>query len=395
MTVVSASRLRDQFKDMFGGSPRIFSAPGRVNLIGEHTDYNDGFVLPIAIDRRTYVAAAPNQHARLRVQALDLNDGGEASLHDAKPQSNKHWLSYAAGVAWILAGQGQSLDGADMMISSNVPIGSGLSSSAALEVATGKAIVTLSAIDVTPLELALAARKAEHRFAGARVGIMDQMAVAFGRRGHALLIDCRSLEVRYIPTEKIEAAAAIVICNTNIKHELASSAYNQRRKECETAVAILQKRKPAITSLRDVSVTDFLDFANELPDPVRRRARHVVTENQRTLDAAVAVRRGDFEDLGRLMKLSHESLRDDYEVTCPELDIMVELAWSHPGTLAARMTGGGFGGCSVNIVRRDQLSNFSEFIKKRYQQATKRAADLFVVEPADGVREENGQESNV
>jgi galactokinase len=395
MTVVTASSLRGQFQETFGKAPRIFSAPGRVNLIGEHTDYNDGFVLPIAIDRRTYVAAAPNDNARLRVHALDLNDRGEASLHDGNPQSSKQWLSYAAGVAWILAGRGQSVNGADLLISSNVPIGGGLSSSAAVEVATGKAIVTLSGIDVTRLELALAAHEAENRFTGARVGVMDQIAVTFGRRRRALLLDCRSLEVRYIPTEKIESAAAIVICNTNIKHELASSAYNQRRKECEMAVAILQKRMPAITSLRDVSVTDFLNFANELPEPVRRRARHVVTENQRTLDAADAVRRGDFEELGRLMKLSHESLRDDYEVTCPELNIMVELAWSHPGTFAARMTGGGFGGCSVNLVRRDQFSDFSAFIKKRYRQATGRVADLFVVEPADGAREENGQESDV
>lgn len=392
--MVSASSLRGHFKETFGRSPRIFSAPGRVNLIGEHTDYNNGFVLPIAIDRRTYVAAAPNENARLRVHALDLNDRGEANLRDAKPQSSKQWLSYAAGVAWILASHGQSLNGGDMMISSNVPIGSGLSSSAALEVATGKAIVTLSGIDLTPLELALAAQEAENRFTGARVGIMDQMAVMFGRRAQALLIDCRSLEVRYIPTEKIESAAAIVICNTNTKHELASSAYNQRRTECETAVTILQKRIPAITSLRDVSVTDFLNFANELPEPARRRARHVVTENQRTLEAAEAVRRGDFKELRRLMKLSHESLRDDYEVTCPELDIMVELAWSHPGTFAARMTGGGFGGCSVNLVRRDRLSDFSDFIKKRYQQATGHVADLFVVEPADGAREENGNDSD-
>jgi galactokinase len=231
------------------------------------------------------------------VHALDLNDRGEVNLRDANPQPGKQWISYAAGVAWILAGKGHSLDGADMMISSNVPIGSGLSSSAALELATGKAIMALSGIDVTPLQLALAAQEAENHFAGARVGIMDQMAVTFGRRRRALLIDCRSLEVRYIHTEKIEAAAAIVICNTNIKHELASSAYNQRRKECETAVAILQKRMPAITSLRDVSVADFLNLGNELPEPVRRRARHVVTENQRTLDAAEALRRGDFEDL--------------------------------------------------------------------------------------------------
>src|ERR1051325_2409313 len=262
MTVVSVSRLRDQFREIFGESPRIFSAPGRVNLIGEHTDYNNGFVLPIAIDRRTFVAAAANENLRLRVHALDLNEKGQADVRDAKIQSDKQWLSYTAGVAWILAGQGQSLKGADMMISSNVPIGGGLSSSAALEVATGKAIASLSGIDLTPLELAIIAHQAENHFTGARVGIMDQMAATFGRHEHALLIDCRSLEVRYVPTEKIESAAAIVVCNTNVKHKLASSAYNQRRKECETAVKILQKRMPAITSLRDVTVTDFLNFAN-------------------------------------------------------------------------------------------------------------------------------------
>jgi galactokinase len=384
--VVNALTLAAEFKQTFRVWPRVFSAPGRINLIGEHTDYNDGFVLPIAINRRTYIAAAAGHNTRVRALAVDLNDFGEFDLREQRIEAEKRWLSYVAGTTWIIQRQYPSLRGVDLAIGSNVPMGGGLSSSAALEVATGKAITALSEIDPPPLALALYAQEAENTFVGARVGIMDQLAATFGKRGHAMLIDCRSLEMRRIPIHKVEAA--IVVCNTNVKHELASSAYNQRRKECEIAVAILKQKMPAITSLRDVSLGDYRRVADDLPEPVRRRARHVVTENARTLQGAAALERGDLQEMGSLMKSSHESLRDDYEVSCPELDTIVELAWSYEGVFGARLTGGGFGGCSVNLVAHDRVNDFVAFIRERYERATRKLADVFVVDADDGVREE-------
>jgi galactokinase len=384
--MVDLHRLVVQFAERYGATPRVFSAPGRVNIIGEHTDYNDGFVLPMAIDRRTFVAIAPREDRTVRVASVVVNDATEFKIDETADLSTHKWAQYVAGVAWTLQTRGIALRGADLLIDSNVPIGGGLSSSAALEVATGKALTTIANAKIDAKELARAAQKAEHDFVGAKVGIMDQLAATFGRKGHALLIDCRSLEMKQISLANLNAA--IVVCNTNVKHELASSAYNQRRAECEQGVELLRTRLTKIRALRDVSVASFEEYADELPQPIRRRCRHVVTENDRTLRAAAALERGDREQLGELMRASHESLRDDYEVSCRELDTMVEIASRQDGVFGARMTGGGFGGCTINVVRGDNVHSFTQSVAKEYRDAMQIDPDVYIVCADDGVREE-------
>ena len=345
-----------------------------------------GFVLPVAIDRRTYVAIAPRKDRRVHVASKVLNDTAEFAIDRADDFQLHQWAKYVAGVTWTLQAQGIALNGADVLIDSDVSIGGGLSSSAALEVAMGKALTTIAGATIDPKDLALAAQKAEHDFVGAKVGIMDQLAATLGRQQHALLIDCRSLATREIPLANLNAAT--VVCNTNVKHELMSSAYNQRRADCEEGVELLRKFLPDIRALRDVSVAQFQKYENELPAPMRRRCRHVVTENERTLRAAEALERGDREQLGQLMRQSHESLKDDYEVSCRELDAMVEIASRQQGTFGARMTGGGFGGCTINIVRADAVPNFIRAVKQEYRFATEIDPEIFLVKADDGAREE-------
>ena len=385
--MVDVNHLRSVFEERYGSVPRVFSAPGRVNLIGEHTDYNDGFVLPMAIDRRTYIAIGKRDDRRVRAMSLVLKEAGEFDLDDRSLTSERKWLRYVAGVAWTLNEQGLKLTSADLLIDSDVPIGGGLSSSAALEVATGKALATIAAVKIDDVALALAAQQAETVFVGARVGIMDQLTSVHGSREHALLIDCRSLEAKPISLENFKAT--LVVCNTNVRHNLASSAYNERRAECERGVEHLRRKLPHIRSLRDVTREDFQKYEGELPEPVRRRCRHVVTENDRTLKAAEALREGDREMLGSLMKASHESLRDDYEVSSHELDAMVEIAWRHEAVIGARMTGGGFGGCTINVVRPNAVEDFIGFVRNEYRAATNIEPDICVVNADEGAREEN------
>jgi galactokinase len=385
--MVDLNQLRSLFEEVYGSVPRVFSAPGRVNLIGEHTDYNKGFVLPMAIDRRTFVAIAKRNDRRVRAKSLVLKEDGEFDLDDRAVASERKWLRYVAGVAWTLVEQGLKLTGADLLIDSDVPIGGGLSSSAALEVATGKALATIAAVKIDNVALALAAQQAETVFVGARVGIMDQLTAVLGRRGHALLIDCRSLEAKPISLARLKAT--MIVCNTNIKHDLASSAYNERRAACERGVEHLRQKLRHIRSLRDVTLDDFRKCEDELPERVRRRCRHVVTENERTLKAAEALRAGERAMLGSLMKASHESLRDDYEVSSQELDAMVDIAWRHEALIGARMTGGGFGGCTINVVRPDAVEDFSGFVRNEYRAATNIEPDIYLVKADDGAREES------
>jgi galactokinase len=382
--VVNLDILIDQFRLTYGKPPRIFSAPGRVNLIGEHTDYNEGFVLPIAINRRTYAGAALNDSRVIRVHSLDLDEASAFSL-DERDLGEPKWLGYIAGVAFELQNRGINLSGADLMISSDVPLGAGLSSSAALEISVGAALLALCDESLAPADLALTAQKAEHVYVGTRCGIMDQLTVSAAQKSHALLIDCRSLEVKHIDLNLPETT--LVICNTNVKHELASSAYNQRRQECDDAVTILRRYLPTIRALRDVNPGELNVHAKELPDVLYRRARHIGTENARTLEAAIALKDGDVDKFGRLMSSSHASLRDDYEVSSAELDLMVELAGSREGVLGARMTGGGFGGCTVNLVRSDTVESFSRFITDEYHRRTGIEANTYAVETDDGVKE--------
>jgi galactokinase len=385
MGVVDVSEVGRVFKALYGVEPRVFRAPGRVNLIGEHTDYNDGFVFPMAIDRETLVAASPRADRRVRVYSVNEREEAEFDLDDPGPTRRGVWLDYVEGVARALERRGVRLCGADLVVLSDVPAGAGLSSSAAFEVSTGLALSAVADGEVDRVTLALAGQEAEHTYVGTNCGIMDQFIAALGQKGHALLIDCRTLEATSVPLDTSEAA--VVICDTNVKHELSSSEYNTRREECERGVALLREVLPDIKALRDVSVTDFEVHEGLLPDPVRRRCRHIVTENQRTLAAADALRQGDLKEMGRLMYLSHQSMRDDYEISCRELDVLVEIASTCEGVLGARMTGGGFGGCTVNLVRRDALEAFRAAVMERYELATQIVPTIYVSDAGGGACE--------
>jgi galactokinase len=386
------SALVEQFRARHGRVPRVFRAPGRVNLIGEHTDYNDGFVLPMAIERATYIAAAPRDDRTITAASLTLGEPGMLELDRPGPGKTLGWLEYVQGTAQSLMQKGVALRGADLLVDSDVPAGAGLSASAALEIGVGLALLSLGGVElVAPgaglsrVDLALAGQAAEHRFVGTLCGIMDQYIVALGEKDRALLIDCRSMQAELVPV--VLTQHAIVICDTRAKHELASSAYNQRRSECESAVEILRHSLSGIRALRDVSVPDFDAHSSKLPEVVRKRARHVVTENARTLEAKTALSAGDLTRFGALMAASHASLRDDYEVSCRELDLAVEIARGVPGVLGARMTGGGFGGCTVNLVEVSAVPALEAALKARFSAEIGRACEVFVTRAAQGASE--------
>ncbi|HEY0547354.1 MAG TPA: galactokinase [Pyrinomonadaceae bacterium] len=382
------SEARKAFRKVFDREDeRLFAAPARVNLIGEHTDYNEGFVLPMAIDRRTIVAAAARSDRLVRVFSLAQNELAQFDLDAGGARRRGWWVDYVEGMAQSLLSGGIHLRGADLTIESDVPTGAGLSSSAALEIAAGLALLSVSQQGIDKLTLARAGQQAEHEYVGTNCGIMDQLAVVCGQPGHALLIDCRSLEMEPIPLDTSQQA--VVICDSRVKHSLASSEYNVRRAECEQGVRLLQEQLPHVRALRDVSLRELTAFEEILPALIRRRCRHVITENERTLQAAAALRRGELAELGALMVESHRSLRDDYEVSCAELDLLVDVAISIEGVAGARMMGGGFGGCSVNLVRRDRIESFEQAIGFAYHSATDIFPAMYVVEAAAGAVEIN------
>ena len=376
-----ARELRQKFHDRYGGEARVFRAPGRVNLIGEHTDYNDGFVMPAAIGFDTWVAAAPRPDRRLLIYSENFSEEVEFDLDEASPQPRGHWSDYVRGVAVMLGRAGLRLSGANLWICGEVPIGSGLSSSAAVEVASGYALAGVTGLEVDPTELAQICRRAENEFVGARVGIMDQFVSVHGRAGHALLLDCRSLDYRLLP---LPGGERLVICNTMVRHALAGGEYNRRREECEAGVRILAGKVPGVRALRDVTLADLENYGGDLPEVVFRRCRHVVTENARVLDAAAALERGDLGAFGQLMAASHRSLRDDYEVSSAELDLMVDLANKCAGVDGARMTGGGFGGCTINLVAAGAVAEFEREVSRGYERAAGRAPEIYVCTAAGG-----------
>jgi galactokinase len=385
-----AEELRKRFEKEYGRRPRIFRAPGRVNLIGEHTDYNDGFVLPAAIDFHTWVAVSPRSDRILAMRSENFPGLAEYALDSLDSQRRYEWSDYAYGVVLMLARAGKPICGADLLVAGEIPIGAGVSSSAAIEVATGYGLLHGCGLPVDRVELARLCQRAENEFVGVRSGIMDQFISCFGRAGRALLLDCRSLEHRWV---MLPEGLRLVICNTMVKHELANGEYNQRRSECETGVRLLAKHLPQVRALRDVTLADLEKYRETLPPVVYRRCRHVVSEDSRVLDCVQALAAADLDSVGALMADSHRSLRDDYEVSCAELDLMVELATAEEGTIGARMTGGGFGGCTVNLVKSDRVDAFRRSVAGKYQQRTGRAPEIYVTRAADGVAEIDPPES--
>ncbi len=375
--------LRARFSTRFGRDAAVYRAPGRVNLIGEHTDYNDGFVLPVAIDLFTWVAAAPRDDRLVRLHAENLDADATFSLDERHPTPARDWSDYPRGVALALAGAGHRLRGADLLVASEIPIGAGLSSSAALEVAVAWALLDLAGEAPEPDEVARLCQRAENEWVGTRCGIMDQFASCRGGAGHALLLDCRSLAARAVP---IPAAAALVVCDSMVAHALADGAYNRRRAECEEGARALARVVPGIAALRDATPAD-LERQRDAMDPtVHRRCRHVVSENERVLAAAQALEAGDLPRLGELLCASHESLRHDYEVSCPELDALVELAVSLPGVFGSRMTGGGFGGCTITLARAEHAEQVAATLAARHPAASRGTPWVRICAPADGAR---------
>jgi len=373
--MIELNGLRDAFAQLSDRAPQFFRAPGRVNLIGEHVDYSEGFVLPMAIDRATFAAAAPRDDRRVRVRSLDRGETAEFDLDEPDPRPAGTWSDYARGVALALARR-VPLGGADVALRTTVPIGAGLSSSAAFELAVGLALLSQSGAVLSPHELAHAAQEAENGFVGLRSGVMDQLASALGVRGHALLIDCRTEDVSPVP---LPADAAVIVADSGVKHELAGSAYNDRRAQSEEAARRLGAR-----TLRDVSVAEFARRAAMLPEPLRRRARHVVGENARVLATVVALRESDLATAGAHMNASHDSLRDDYEVSAPELDLLVDAARHVDGVYGARMTGGGFGGSIVALVRRDAAGALAPALESAYVARYGRKPSVTEVRASDG-----------
>lgn len=401
-----ASTVRQKFEIIFNDSPKfVVSAPGRVNLIGEHTDYNDGYVFPAAIDRYIHIAVRDRTDRRVVLHALDINECFELNLEAFRPipRNAPAWSYYLIGVAALLQESGNEIAGMDAVITGNVPIGAGLSSSAALSVASALAFVNstkLAAFQGAALSetskkyLAALCQRVEHEFVGVNCGIMDQTISLLGQVDHGLFLDCRSLEYEHVPLNL--DAHCIAICNTKVKRELAASEYNKRRAECERGVDILRQWIPGITSLRDISLTDFGKYEGKLPTLTQKRCRYVIEENTRVLDAVSmfkarnqqAIEKADNSLIafGKLMNASHKGLRDDYEVSCNELNLLTDIACSIDGVIGSRMTGAGFGGCTVSIVHRDALETFRARVMTEYHKQTGIAPEIYLCNVSNGAQ---------
>ena len=387
--MIDPHALSEAFASRFGATPRLARAPGRVNLIGEHTDYNDGFVMPAAIGFHAWVAIAPHRENRLRVHSLQFGESVERSIgslhHPRQNASQAHWSDYVFGVARCLQDSGVALTGADLLVDGDVPLGAGLSSSAALEAAVAVALCDAAGAMPDRTALAQLCQRAENEDVGMRCGIMDQFASVHGVEGHALLLDCRSLAFEAVPLQAGTGhVPRLVVCNSMIRHQHAGGEYNVRRRQCEQAVQDIATVHAHITSLRDVDSAMLEALWARMDPTVFARARHVVSENGRVLEAARCLRRADYEGVGRAMAASHRSLRDDYQVSCPELDALVDFAISIDGTYGARMTGGGFGGCTVNLVRDDCVGHFRSELARRYQRHTGHVPDILVCDCVQG-----------
>ena len=377
----------EKFKELFGaeGEIGVYFAPGRVNMIGEHTDYNGGHVFPCALTIGTYGVARKREDKKLRFYSLNFEQLGviESSVEDLKPEKEADWTNYPKGVMWAFGEKGMKVEqGMDIVLFGNIPNGSGLSSSASVEVLTGYILKDMFGFDVTNQELALIGQYSENKFNGVNCGIMDQFAIAMGKEGHAIFLDTATLKYEYAPI-KLEHAKIVISCS-NKKRGLGDSKYNERRSECETALAEIQKVIP-VNSLGELTEEQFEAHKDAIKDEVRRkRAKHAVYENQRTIKAVEALQKNDVKLFGELMNASHVSLRDDYEVTGIELDTLVEEAWKIEGVIGSRMTGAGFGGCTVSIVKDEAVDTFIQEVGAAYEEKIGYAADFYVVEIGDG-----------
>jgi galactokinase len=373
-----------EFRQAFGTEPDLVtSAPGRVNLIGEHTDYNDGFVLPVAINKRIYAAVGRRDHTNISVYAADYDAVVCTSLEELDNRERELWGNYPKGVLFVLARAGHSLGGMNLCLKGDIPQSAGLSSSAALEVATALAAKELFHLRVNSLSLAKLCQQAENEFVGVNCGIMDQFTAVHGKKGHALLLDCRSLEFQLV---EFPVGLSLLVCDTGVKRQLAGSEYNNRRKECQLGVKELSFVIPGIQALRDVKLSDFLEHENLLNATVRKRCRHVIDENRRVLDAAADLRGNDLSDFGKLMYQSHLSLKNNYEVSCDELDAVVDIAATTEGVIGARMTGAGFGGSAVCLVAKGSVEKLKSNLQGRYPRLTGLQPGIYVCEIDDGVR---------
>ncbi|MFN8447111.1 MAG: galactokinase [Anaerolineae bacterium] len=366
----------EEFEQRFGETPTlIVRAPGRVNLIGEHTDYNDGFVLPLAIDRAVWIAARPREDAYVTLYSVDFDQVADISLMEIVKRESL-WVEYVQGVAWALQEVGHTLRGWNGVIAGDVPIGAGLSSSAAIELAASRTFCAVAGIDWNAPEMAKLCQRVENQWVGVQTGIMDQMISATGVASHAVLIDCRTLRLEPVP---FPPGTAVVVLDTMTRRELVTSAYGERRQQCETAARFF-----GVTALRDVTLPQLEAARASLEDVVYRRARHVISENQRTLDAAAAMRAGDAVTLGKLMNASHVSMRDDFEISGDALNAFVDCAQAHAACYGARMTGGGFAGCAVALVRAEDAEAFAVSVAECYQHKTGRTPAVYVCHATDG-----------
>lgn len=373
--------VKENFLKRFNTTPLIVRSPGRVNIIGEHTDYNNGFVLPAAIDKAIYLGISKRDDDVILLYSEEFNEEHQSSVLQVQP-SNKHWPNYILGVVDQLNKRGFTIGGFNLNIDGDVPIGSGLSSSAAVECATAFALNELFQLGIPKLELALIAQKAEHEFAKVMCGIMDQFASVFGRKDHVIQLDCKSLEFEYVPLNL--EGYKIVLLNTNVKHSLASTEYNTRRKECTEGVEMVREHHKNVNSLRDVTLEMLDQFVKPKSEVVYRRCKYVIEENARLLEGCQHLKAGNINALGEKMFQSHDGLSKEYEVSCKELDFLVDAVRNNPDVLGARMMGGGFGGCTINLVKDNVIESLIQQLSKEYQEKLGRELSAYIAQTDDG-----------
>lgn len=379
--MISHSELLALHEDRFGTTGQVFSAPARVNLIGEHTDYTGGFVMPLAIDFETVAVVSPRDDGKAVMYSVNFNEEVSRELASLTPSDKSHWSDYGMGVAWSLQQRGVKLPGFNMSVNGDVPLGAGLSSSASVEVAVCMALLSLVKDGMAGPEIALLCQKAENDFAHSPCGIMDQFVIANAAAEKALLLDCRSLEFYLLP---LGSDTKIVIANSMVKHSVAEGEYGDRRGEVEAGQAVLSKKNPQIKLLRDATIEDLREAKSGMSEASFKRCRHIITENARVIEARSALVGGDMKRFGDIMFAAHNSMRDDFQASCPEVDRLVEIAHTLPGCIGARITGGGFGGCTVNVVEADQAEAFADQLRQRYLDATGIRSDVFICKAVDG-----------